>query len=133
MESGEWGDPQRTPREERSVHSRLPNGAARALRVLENTPQGRVGVKKSRASESETLRGQVASLAKEKRDLTLKVCLGNISYSSTSAFSLFRDAMANISRYFVTPMCVSLHVVCDVQAAEGERLLNGARRELQSK
>jgi hypothetical protein len=95
MHSAEWVNFMKTPEERPAARSRrLANGtssqdAARALRVLENTPQGKVGVKKSKTSEVEALRGQVASLVKEKRDLSLR-------------------------------------------AAEGERLLNGARLELQT-
>ena len=78
MDSAEWVNLMKTPEERPAARSRrLANGtsqdAARALRVLENTPQGKVGVKKSKTSEVEALRGQVTSLVKEKRDLSLRV------------------------------------------------------------
>ena len=96
MDSAEWVNFMKTPEERPAARSRrLANGtssqdAARALRVLENTPQGKVGVKKSKTSEVEALRGQVASLVKEKRDLSLRVSLRDSSRRFTSVVTLLR-------------------------------------------
>ena len=70
----------RTP-EEKAGRSRLVNGgregarAARAgaVKVLEHTPVGKGGTNKSRTSEVGALRAQVASLVREKRNLSLRV------------------------------------------------------------
>ena len=99
MDSAEWVNLMKTPEERPAARSRrLANGtsqdAARALRVLENTPQGKVGVKKSKTSEVEALRGQVTSLVKEKRDLSLRVSLRDSSRSFTLVVTLLRDAVA---------------------------------------
>ena len=99
MDSAEWVNLMKTPEERPAARSRrLANGtsqdAARALRVLENTPQGKVGVKKSKISEVEVLRGQVTSLVKEKRDLSLRVSLRDSSRSFTLVVTLLRDAVA---------------------------------------
>lgn len=99
MDSGEWVTLLTTP-EERPARSRIANGgrgsshdAARALRILENTPRGKVGVKKSKVSEVESLRGQVASLVKEKRDLSLRVSLEALRNSSASVLRLLRKLL----------------------------------------
>ena len=43
------------------------------VKVLENTPQGRVGVKKGKRSEVQVLRSQLAVLAREKQELSVAV------------------------------------------------------------
>ena len=73
---GQWVNLLRTPQPRSAAKSRLLDGeeaAQRHVKVLENTPQGKVGVKKSKRSEVQVLRSQVASLVKEKRDLGLSV------------------------------------------------------------
>lgn len=78
-ERKEWVNLLKTP-EERPAKPRLTNGggsvqAARAIKISENTPKGKVGVKKNKSSEADVLRSQVASLVKEKKELSRKVSL----------------------------------------------------------
>ena len=72
---GEWVNllrtPEKPPKSMGGGGGRQPTAAT--VRVLENTPQGRVGVKKSKRSEVQVLRSQVAALVKEKRELALTV------------------------------------------------------------
>ena len=69
--------PEKKPTNPRLAGSSDADGGRHAdhanVRVLENTPQARAGVKKSKRSEVQVLRSQVASLVKEKRDLALSV------------------------------------------------------------
>ena len=70
---GEWVSLLRTP--EKAVKL-PPAGGHRPIpvvRVLENTPQRWVGVKKGKRSEVQLLRTQVAALVKEKKELALSV------------------------------------------------------------
>lgn len=71
VDTGEWVNLLRTP-EERLSKSNSYRGR-QSVKVLETTPQGKVGVKKRRPSEVQVLRSQVAALVKEKGDITLEV------------------------------------------------------------
>lgn len=71
VDIGEWVNLLRTP-EERPSKSNSSRGR-QSVKVLENTPQGKVGVKKRRPSEVQVLRSQVAALVREKGDITLEV------------------------------------------------------------
>ena len=68
---GEWVNLLRTP-EERPSKAHSYRGR-QSVKVLENTPQEKVGVKKRRPSEVQVLRSQVAALVREKGDITLEV------------------------------------------------------------
>ena len=76
----EWVTLLRTP-EKKPTKPRLNSSSsdggggwrAERVKVLENTPRTKAGVKKSKRSEVQVLRSQVASLAREKRDLSLNV------------------------------------------------------------
>ena len=65
MRTPEW-----QPHWRRTVPERRGKGE---VKVLENTPQGRVGVKKGKRSEVQVLRSQLAVLAREKQELSVAV------------------------------------------------------------
>lgn len=62
--------PERQPHWRRTVPERRGKGE---VKVLENTPQGRVGVKRGKRSEVQVLRSQLAVLAREKQELSVAV------------------------------------------------------------
>lgn len=71
---GEWVNLLRTP--EKQPSWRIAGQERRGkgeVKVLENTPQGRVGVKKGKRSEVQVLRSQLAVLAREKHELSVAV------------------------------------------------------------
>lgn len=80
METGNWVNltrsPAREPRLKNNHGSRSKSfeSGDQGIKVHETTPrQGRVGVNKSRRTEVQVLRSQVASLAKEKQELAIGV------------------------------------------------------------
>ena len=124
----EWVNLLRTP-EKKSSKPRLNSsdggGSWRAerVRVLENTPQAKVGVKKSKRSEVQVLRSQVASLAREKRDLALNVSTReapSVDRIRATAFSLFSSIrtyspfflFGSVLLFSITRTNKHVHVLC---------------------
>ena len=101
---GEWVNllrtPEKPPKSMGGGGGRQPTAAT--VRVLENTPQGRVGVKKSKRSEVQVLRSQVAALVKEKRELALTV---GAERRSASRLTCSEGGMALNSKLLTSHHC----------------------------